>query len=84
MYLQALPALLNAYATVKAHGAKVTWEEFVPAALQPDPLARLALSDEALADLALALEVGRIGTDEAARLVRVLGEDGLRALAKRR
>lgn len=83
MYVEALPALLASYATLKANGAKTEWEEFVPAALRPDPLARLALSEEALRDIALALEMGSIGSLEAARLVRLLGANGLKAIEER-
>lgn len=84
MYLEALPALLGAYATAKAYGAKAEWAEFVPEPFRPDPLARLALSREALDDLALALRMGELGSDEAARLYKALGAEALKALTEER
>lgn len=84
MYLQALPALLNAYITAKAYGAKTEWAEFVPEPFRPDPLARLALSREALNDLALALRIGELGTDEVARLYNALGPEALKTLTEGR
>lgn len=83
MYAESLPTLLAAYAHAKAAGAEVRWEEFVPRGLRPDPLVPLALSEEALRDIALSLEMGGFGSAEAARLYEILGPEVLKAIEER-
>jgi len=89
-YERAMPTLLVGYQEMVANwpseekGPPPSWRDYVPAYLRPDPLMGIDLSDEALRDINWAIALGGLGSEELARLTRLLGGvDALAALEER-
>lgn len=78
---EAIPAYLTAFITAKANGAKTEWQDFAP---PPPVVPFLAVSEEALEDIRLALDIPGLGSFEKARLYRLLGPHGIEEVRRGR